>query len=371
MKIALVVFRYGPSHGSILQTYALTRTLEKMGHEVTIIDRQRPKCIGYIKSFIRRIIKNVFSGDLSWCDFYIGEIAPIMMSKLNTFINSQLRNQTQTITSYKKLCKIGRDNYDAYIVGSDQTWRPKYVYDIYNYFLDFVPKNRNVKRIAYASSFGTTEWEYTPEQEEKCKRLVQLFDGVSVREEDGVNLCKEHFGIRALHVLDPTMLLTGSQYLKFVKGKSEERYLGCNFLDFTDNKLAVAGKISSDLKLPIRQLISMGDPNKQNDKERVAPSIENWLSGIANSEFVIVDSFHATVFCILFHKNFITIANEARGLSRFTSLLKDVGLENRLFLNPDNVTTDALKSNIDWEEVEKRIVNLRDFSKSFLIDYLK
>ncbi len=371
MNIALVVFRFGPSHGSILQTYALTRILEFMGHKVTIIDRQRPCSYRYFKSFVKRVIEKSINGSLSCSDFYVGEIPPVIMSNLNTFIDTQLRNQTITITSYKKLCKIGQDNYDAFIVGSDQTWRPKYVYDIYNYFLDFVPEKKVVKRIAYAPSFGTAEWEYTPEQEEKCKRLARLFEGVSVREEDGVNLCKEHFGISALHVLDPTMLLTGSHYLNFVKKESNERYLGCNFLDFTEKKHTIAKIISNELKLPIRQLIPVGDPDKRNVEDRVAPSIENWLSGIANSEFTIVDSFHATVFCILFHKNFVTIANEARGLSRFTSLLKMFGLERRLVLNSDDVPTDTWKSEINWEDVDKKLTVLRDLSMFFLIDHLK
>ena len=365
MRIALIVFRFGPSHGSILQTYALTRALESHGHDVTIIDRQKPTEWQDYDACLRRVVKNLIGGKFSWNDFYLGSFSSAMMSKLNIFINSQLRSQTITLSKDKDLQRIGAGNYDAYIVGSDQTWRPKYVYDVYNYFLDFVPSERKVKRIAYAPSFGTSEWEYTIEQEEKCRALISLFDGVSVREDDGVTMCKKHFGIDAEHVVDPTMLLTGDDYRKFVIASKEDPFIGYNFLDFSEEKLSKVKNVSEILGIPAKALISMGD-NRKAAHERVAPSIEEWLSGIANSEFAMVDSFHATVFCILFHKNFITIGNEARGLSRFTSLLKMVGLENRLLSSRDRLSESIIKEKIDWAKVDERLANMRDRSLNFI-----
>lgn len=369
MKVALMAFRYGPSHGSILQTYALVKTLEEMGCEVTIIDRQRP-FQKYFKPFIRRIFYNSINGKLSKSDFYIGEIPPIMMRELNTFINSQLRHQTITLSSDRQLFKIGLEKFDAYIVGSDQTWRPKYVYDIYNYFLNFVPQSRKVKRIAYAPSFGTSIWEYSLEQERKCRNLVALFDAVSVREDDGVILCKDYLGVNAIHVLDPTMLLSGDDYLKFVNKEGCCEYIGYNYLDFSEEKINLVRKISERHNLPVRQLISMGDKNRRKIDERVAPSIEDWLSGIVNSKYVIVDSFHATVFCILFHKSFLTVANEKRGLSRFTSLLKLVGLEDRLITDLNAPLDNLLTETISWHIVDNKILEMRARSLSFLKESL-
>ena len=365
MKIALVVFRFGPSHGSILQTYALTRALESLGHDVTIIDRQKPHEWQDYDACLRRVVKNLIGGKFSWSDFYLGSFSNVMMSKLNVFINAQLRSQTITISKDKELRRIGAVEYDAYIVGSDQTWRPKYVYNVYNYFLDFVPSERKVKRIAYAPSFGTSEWEYSFDQEEKCKVLITLFDGVSVREDDGVAMCKKHFGVDAEHVVDPTMLLTGDDYREFVISSKEEPYIGYNFLDFSEDKLSKVKNVSEALGLPSKALISMGD-DKKTARERIAPSIEEWISGIANSEFVLVDSFHATVFCILFHKNFITIGNEARGLSRFTSLLKMVGLENRLLNSKEPLTESLIKERIDWAKVDEKLASMRESSICFL-----
>src|SRR5690606_19965537 len=98
------------------------------------------------------------------------------------------------------------NRYDAVIVGSDQTWRPRYSPNIYNYFLDFL-RDENVRRIAYASSFGTDKWEYNDKQTDRCSKLAKEFDMISVREKSGVDLCIRHLGVEALAVLDPTLLL--------------------------------------------------------------------------------------------------------------------------------------------------------------------
>lgn len=372
MKIALFIFRFGPSHGSILQTYALTRTLEGMGHEVTIIDRQRPITLNDYNVCMRRVVKGLLKGQFSWHDFYLGSFSQYMMKKLNVFIDKELRHQTITLTSDIKLKKIGKGDYDAYIVGSDQTWRPRYVYNIYNYYLDFVPQERDVKRVAYAVSFGSSEWEYSEAEERRCKELVRLFNGVSVREDDAVKTCKNHFDINAQHVLDPTMLLTADAYYKIIGKKDavKEKYVGYNYLDFTDEKMKMVSRISEALELPARQINSMTENPTAKVKDKVAPSIEEWMGGIANSEFVIVDSFHATVFAIIFHKNFVTVGNERRGLARFTSLLRMFGLEDRLVLG-DELNMKQLENNIDWGKVERKMDEMRYSSKAYLRNQLE
>lgn len=369
MKILLMAFRYGPSHGSILQTYALTRTLEHMGHQVTIINRQRPANFLSFKTCVVRVVSNLFRLRLSRHDFYLVGYPPVMKKEINKFIKKELTTQTITTSSDKKLRKIGRDDYDAYIVGSDQTWRPKYVHNIYDFFLAFVPEERSVKRIAYAPSFGTADWVYTPEQESRCKALLSLFDRVSVREDDGVKLCKEHFGVNAVLVLDPSMLLTGEDYMKHVKiDTSGGDYLASNFLDIDDWKQSLSDKVSRMLDIPGRQILSMSEV-----KRRVAPSIEDWLSGIANSRFAIVDSFHATVFCVLFHKSFITVGNATRGLSRFTSLLGMLGLSDRLVIDgqdTDEKLAELVSSPIDWDVVDEKLNAMREKSLDFLKEAL-
>lgn len=367
MKIALFVFRYGPSHGSILQTYALTRTLERMGHEVTIIDRQRPITAKKLLMTGLAVVKRIATLRLSFDGILLREYPKKIMAKLNGFIDKELRAQTITIHSEKELRILGKAEYDAYIVGSDQTWRPKYVFNIYNYYLDFVPNDRDVKRVAYAVSFGTSKWEYSEEQENRCKSLVNLFDGVSVREDEGIVLCKEHYNIDAKHVLDPTLLLKAEDYRKVTSLlPSKTAYVGYNFLDYSDEKMQIIDVVSRSLGLPGKQINNLTEIPGETMKGRVAPSIDEWISGIANADFVIADSFHATVFAILFHRPFIAVGNVKRGLSRFTSLLDIVNLSERLVTCENQVSQALIKSNINWTEVDDCISSMRRSSLSFL-----
>lgn len=106
---------------------------------------------------------------------------------------------------------IRRGQYDAFVVGSDQIWRPHFFPHIEEAFLSFA-RGWDVKRVAYAPSFGTDTWEYSAAQTARCARLLKDFDAVSVREQSGVALCRRHLGVSARHVPDPTMLLPASDY---------------------------------------------------------------------------------------------------------------------------------------------------------------
>lgn len=371
MKIALIIFRIGPSHGSILQTYALTRILESMGHEVTIIDRHRPLTINKLFKALLAIMKRIITLKFNIDGIYITEYPKDVMSNINVFIDRELRKQTLRVSRDTELRRIGKAAFDAYIVGSDQTWRPKYVYNIYNYYLDFVPQNRIVKRLAYAPSFGTSDWEYTVVQEDRCNELIKLFDGVSVRELDGVSLCKSHYKINAVHVLDPTMLLTADNYLKVIhKSTNKESFVGYVFLDKTDEKLKIVQKICNIIGLKAKQILLLNDAKNPRVEDKAVPSIDSWISNIVNSDFIVTDSYHATVFSLLFHRPFITVANENRGLSRISSLLGLFNFEDRLINNESQIMRDIMIYEKDWMEFERILKITRDKSISFLASHL-
>lgn len=111
---------------------------------------------------------------------------------------------------------MDRLGLDAIIVGSDQVWRPDYSSCQPNYFLDFLPKDSKIRRISNAASFGGDNWDWSTELTARCAKLLQLFDAVSVREASGVRLCKEHFNVGAVNVLDPTMLLDPEDYIAII-----------------------------------------------------------------------------------------------------------------------------------------------------------
>ena len=115
----------------------------------------------------------------------------------------------------KNLLKIDKEyNFEAYVVGSDQVWLPSFSLGPFK----FVTRD-NVKRIAYAASFGHATWQYDDEQTKKASQLAKKFDAISVREDSGVTLCKDYLKVKALHVLDPTMLLNPKDYLSVINVK--------------------------------------------------------------------------------------------------------------------------------------------------------
>ena len=249
---------------------------------------------------------------------------------------------------------------DAFVVGSDQVWAPASNVPIDylgNMFLDFAPDFKG-KRVAYAASFGGGEWTYTPEWTEMCRKLAKKFDAISVREESGVKLCKEHLGVEAKHVLDPTLLLTAEEYATLLpKPQKKTDYLFAYILDISAEKRTFLKKVADRFGL---RLVIKG----ANDDLKWEDSIEGWLSDIRNATFVVTDSFHGSVFSILFHRPFLSIINIKRGADRFTSLLSKLGLLDRLI--DETVKTEDISKEINWDAVDCKLSVEREFSVNFL-----
>lgn len=370
MKVALLVFPIHFSHGCILQTYALYSKLKELGCEVTILDRQ-PKKASFLQHSItiaKRIVRKAFKG-YKGAVFYQGWFPKQIMSEQKPFIDA-LKDDIISVHSTEELRDIVKQtNFDAIVVGSDQTWRPCNVANVMDYWLDFA-RDISVRKVAYAPSFGVDNWEYTEEQTIKCKELAGLFTGLSVREESGVKLCKDNIGFDVTHVLDPTMLWDMSFYAPIAKRFAMKKGgCQCYFLDRSPEKITIANQIANLLHLEVNYINTETENGNAPLKKRIAPSIEKWLAGFYNGGFVVVDSFHAMVFSIIFQKPFIVIGNRKRGLSRFESLLKELGLENRL-LSDLKQLTDIVNEPIDWENVNEKLNTRRQFSIGYLKENL-
>lgn len=371
MNIALVIFPFHPSHGCILQTFALYSKLKELGHDVSIINRKNQP-ISDMVAFRRGIsnmkgrLRGAYQGPL----FYKGNSPKAIMQNLQPFIESAFGNDIKTVYSQEETCGLVQgDSFDAYIVGSDQVWRPKYVPDVYHFFLGFVPVSSKAKRIAFCPSFGTDEWEYSEEQTKRCKLLIGRFDRVAVREESGVKLCEEMFNKTAVHLLDPTVLLKPEEYRKAVNlelRNSPENVLSYYYLDNTEEKLKILHRISEVLGSKENRINTDTENNNARLQDRIAPSLQTWIGGFAKSKFVVADSFHATMFAIIFNTPFITVANKERGLSRFESLLKTFGLEDRMVTSIEGVTDDLIQTTIDWARVNNSLQNERERSMDFI-----
>lgn len=357
MKIGIVTQPLIGNFGGILQNFALQQILIRHGHQPITFDFFHT--IPW-KDYFKILIKNFITF------FSKGE-------KLSILSRHKYRKQgladdfiakyiyiTSPIFKYSK-SDLHKFHFDAIIAGSDQIWRPLYNTYLEDMYLKFTQQS-SVKKIAYAASFGVEYKEYSPELIDSCIHYARNLDAVSVRESSGIALCKDYFGIDAYKVLDPTLLLTAGDYSTILNlpTKKREDSLVAYILDRSDEKNRIIKHITTNLN------IKRIDQIYENDSDY---SPVDWLSMFASSSYIITDSFHGTVFSIIFHIPFLSIVNSERGADRFTSLLTPLGLQSRLIdaTKPFNFNPGDIKHKIDWHTVDEQLQTLREFSINFLI----
>jgi len=387
MKIGILTQPLHNNYGGLLQNYALQQTLIRAGHDVETIDWIWPIVknhgirilLSRIKTFVVKIITRGFENPVIQRYNPTFDEQAIIRRNTDYFIRTYIHSTAKVdgFDGFRQCADEGK--YDCYIVGSDQCWRPCYNPLLPAMFLNFVQSKR-VKRVAYAASFGTDQWEYSRKMEEVCQPLVHKFDLVTVREDSGVLLCNNHFGIEATHVLDPTLLLTKEDYIYLIEKEKEARSFGSLFyyvLDPTDEKTSFINYVAEEIGLKVFQVLpkyqeeNRTEENVKNHIEDcVFPRVTAWIRAFLDAEMTIVDSFHGMVFSILFNKPFWVIGNVNRGMARFTSLLTMFGLEERLLYATHLDGVDFRKS-IDWVRVNAILEQKRKESKQILFNSLK
>lgn len=167
-------------------------------------------------------------------------------------------------------------------------------------------------------------------------------------------------GVKAQLTLDPTFLLPTEHYISLIgERKDFKPHITSYILDMNADKRQICDHISNKLCLPIHHI-------HQTDN-KIRESIPSWLRNFYEADFVVTDSFHGTVFSIIFNKPFITIGNSMRGMARFSSLLSLFSLENRLLnFNNMNDIDKILANPIDWGHINNRMIKLQNESRDYL-----
>ncbi|UYW02032.1 polysaccharide pyruvyl transferase family protein [Flavobacterium agricola] len=374
-KIAILTQPIGKNYGGMIQNYALQYILKEKGFKVETLARDKKnsslrKVLSIIKNKTYNLALNKQVRKFS--DEELNYILDSNFKFLNEHINiSKNLFSTQDLKKY-----FEQNKFSHVIIGSDQTWRPMYSPDIYNYFLDFLVDNPQVNKLAYASSFGTDKWEYSSKDAEICKKLIKQFNNISVREDSGVDLCKRYLDADAKLVLDPTLLLDKEVYINLFQHENTTKSGLYNYvLDKNEIKQGFIKKISQHLNIEVFNCQPKADMyGKLNDyslDDYKFPTIQSWLKGFHDADFVVTDSFHGTVFSIIFNKPFLAITNVERGASRFTSLLKLFNLEHRLVTDINNFDFNLLNKAIDYKKVNEIKERLKQESLDFLLTSLK
>ncbi len=347
MKIGILTQPLHHNYGGLLQAYALQKYLRTQGHDVLVIDfsyNTKPRLWGLKRILLNLIRKYLLRRPMVNVEQKKREIE----RHTNRFRAENIR-MTQAITSLNEFECVKQYQFDAFVVGSDQVWRPAYSPGLPAFFLEFLGDDDNdTIRISYAASFGVDHCsEFSDKDLTRYGTLLRKFHAVSVREDSAVKLCQDHFAVSAKHVIDPTLLLDKEDYCTLIESDKIPVSTGnmmVYVLDKAPEKQLIIAEVARvrDLK----PYIVMPD-----EVDGIYPPVTQWLRGFMDAEYVVTDSFHGVAFSIIFNKPFIAIGNHDRGLARFTSILNKFGLKNRLIFSMEDLTLDIINDHIDFSTV--------------------
>lgn len=346
---------FATNYGSLATNYALHQTVKNMGYSILMID-----------SPIKRKSKITY-----------GKCEPITIGK--SLYNISQKKPFNQLYEFNDICQ-------SFLVGSDVLWKP-YVSRPYKqfFFLDFV--NNDKKKISYATSFGGP---YNGNDDEKSitKQNLQRFDLISVRDKLSLNITKNIFDIKnVIQVCDPTFICNYSEYEKLInksKVMQKNEYILAYILDPTKEigyrleKLSVDKNITVIILLKERQKVWKKEKKKLNLKGngkiivKDMVDLNDFMWYYNHSKAIFTDSFHGTVFSIIFRKPFITLRNVKRGGERFSSLLIPINLDYRLFETPDCINERYdLYDSINYDIPYQKLNQIKNFSYNWLRNALK
>lgn len=325
IPVGILNFYDADNFGAVLVPYALSKTINKLGYKAEVINFKYHK---------EKVCDEKF-------DKFRNEFLPLSPQGSDyEFLNSVLHR------------------YQTVITGSDQVFRMR---DTNKYMLNWVFGKKKI--LSYAASFGTSVYSGSIENE-KAKMLLDRFDMVSVREKEGVEICRNEFGINALQVIDPVLMLNSDEYSEIIESEDDAPldydYVGCIFLGSEARRRILKDPdVIPDIKSKYKLV------NVLRHKDGVLRSIPQYLSLIKNSKYILTNSFHGLVLSIIFKKPFITVVN--LDPSRQLSLLKMLNIDcARLVNNINDITFEALKKPIDYRQVDLLLNELRRYNNNFL-----
>jgi hypothetical protein len=384
MKVALAINYDYHDYGGMLQAFATQRFLEKHGVDSDAVNFDNVK--GDInKRKWYYFLSNILDVSI------VKEKSKLIEKRIRQKFNSQLKvnmaerdaafdefcsthfKVSRTFVSWNDMAEASRKEYDAVVVGSDQLWLPSNVKADY-YTLNWVPDD--VKKIAYATSFGIGKIpnKYKKEYSIYLNRMNYL----SARETSGQEIIKELTDKDVPLVNDPALLLDADGWNEIVKAEPlvKDKYVFCYFMGNNPEQRGFVKRLAKEKNLKVVALLHL-DQYIATDEEFVdiAPwhvSPADFVNLVKNAECVCTDSFHGTVFSIIYSRPFFTFKrfNKKASLStntRITSLLTRLGLMDRLVLDMDS----KLAFDIDWKKIQSGVSQFRKASSEYLLKAIR
>ena len=361
-KVKVITRHAVANYGSLLQTYATQHVIEKLGHEVEIINYVPKEEQSWRQAFVRYHIRNVSGRNpLYKLVFLLSQMINYGFSyRMFKHFRKRFSIKEGSLYSTPVELKSNPPEADIYVTGSDQVWGNigTMPYDP-SFFLHFAPADKRC--IAYSASFGTTQ----PDID--AKSLVQMmnkYSAINVREMSAKKILNDKGFNNVNHVLDPTFLLSREEWQKIAaQPRNKAPYILVYQLHSGDAFEAYAETISKKLGLPIVRLSCSMNSVLQKGKFVYMCSPNTLLRYFMDAQLVLTDSFHATAFSLILNKNFVTLS-PGKTSTRIKSILESFDLGDRLL---DDLTRfDWLDQTIDFDHVNKSLAKLRDESIGYL-----
>lgn len=346
-KVGIMTFHWAANYGAVLQAWALQEYINNVGYKAEIINYVPSNLkISLHRCFMTRHISTM---KLRYKEYKKEQLIQNFRKKYFNYSGVEYASKNQL-----------NDNpplYDFYVSGSDQIWNPYFTMGGQNgvtlsYYLNFAPEGS--RRIAFSSSFGCKS---LPDNVGNTIRPeLNKYYAISTREAEGVEILRS-LGIASVNTVDPTILLEAPDYealLPQCEDKAKNLYVYI-LHGQRKNAESLIDYVKGQTKLPVCE------------EDELA--VEGWLEHIHNAGYVVTNSFHCVVFCLLFHIPFYAVDVQGKDMSsRITTLLGSVGLEDRFLRLPISVEEieNAGVKTIPWNEVDSRLSNLREYARKYL-----
>ncbi len=366
-KIGLISYHRDPNYGTMLQAFALAYTIKKMGGNceyLNYFEYKQPSTLKSLVSRIFRIIRKVYNiKRKDEYDFFNQKEFTPIMHKFKSFHEQYIPYSSKKY--YVDNIKEAVDNYQYFIVGSDQTWSSEVnkLGTTINY-LDF--ENKKEKKRSYAPSLGTVHLD--DKYVDLLVSKLENFKFISCRERQNCECLNEKLSRAVEFVLDPTLLLQPSDWDKFVPTRVvEEEYILAYILGQRECISEFAEKLGRIYNIPVYYILTRPEMlHKRNVLRNIGPF--DFINLIKYSKYVVTDSFHGTVFSINYERDFYSFAKRDGGIGkldndRIAVLLEEFNLTERFITNEELIDYPS----IDYTDIKSKLAVLRMKS----IQYLK
>lgn len=388
--IGIITVQKAPNYGAELQCYALQHYLRSLGYDCEIIDLCRPvhKDFKKTKGYEPYINDNLSISQkiVCWARNIKNKYLPFITKNGRKIIAFESRNKgamslltekfhafENRIVFSKKYKSIGDlyDNppfYDVYITGSDQLWNPTQKYCIEPFFLTFV--NNGGKKVSYATSIGQDS--LSTEVIKDYQKWLSSYDSISLREQTAIDLLQPLCSKEIHKTIDPTLLVPKEEWNLMAISPKKEKYIFCFTLHYCPNLLEYARKLSISLGIKLiywKHCYQEDAFDGDNCMGIIDISPEEWLGFIRNAYYVVTDSFHGSVFSLIFERNFATYidSKNSRGC-RIKDLFEMLDVKDRLIYDLNKI---ALLPSPNYEKVKELISEEKHKSENFLKEALK